>query len=638
MTRAALYFFYDAEGIADEYNFYMLRDIRKNVQKLYVVVNGALNDASRNRFEELADDVYVRENVGFDVWAYKDGMKHIGWDVVTSFDEFILMNHTNFGPIYPFKEMFDEMSKRDVDFWGITKHHGHDFDPYNACEYGYIPPHIQSSFIVVRKRMMQTEPYRRYWEDMPIISSYVDSICRHEAVFTEKFTRLGYKSDVYVNTDDLVGITEYPLMLTPVELLKNRRCPVFKRKSFFNIIEELVDVSCGQATVELYDYLRNETDYDVNMIWDNLLRTANMWDIKQRMQLNYILSRDCGKKLTRQPKVAMFMHVYYLDMIPELRAYADNMPTYADIYVSTDSETKKETIEREMALLKRTLKVVVVKNRGREYAGFFIGLGKYVKDYDYICIAHGKKSRYERPYIIGEAFAYHCFENMLASRAYTNNIIATFEENPRLGLLVPPTPDHAMYYSTISREWRGDYQGVVEFMKNKGIKAPMDPSKPPVAPLGGFYFFRSKALQKLFDMRFTYDMFPEEPCKEVDGTIMHIIERVYPFVAQDAGYYSAWVMSDRYAALKVTRDYKSIRDINEFMFWTYGEGDRHWVLRNILEAIGAQKELKAYKEIDARMPHSRRYYIREIVKITVGPKWCRRYRAFCDRWKGAHKT
>lgn len=612
MRRAALYFFYDKDGIVDAYNLYMLRDLRKSLDKLYVVVNGALEEEGRKKFMQIADDVFVRENVGLDVWAYKEGMEHIGWETVTGFDEFIMMNHTNYGPVHPFAEMFAQMDKRELDFWGITKHHGHDFDPYNACEYGYIPPHIQSSFIAVRRSMMQTKVYRDYWADMPMIESYVDSICRHEAVFTEKFTRLGFRSDVYVNTDDLKEVCDYPLMLMPVELIKNRGCPVFKRKSFFNIYEELMDISCGQSTVELYDYLRDETDYDVNMIWDNLCRTANMWDIKQRMQLNYVLPRDIAAPLTRRPKVALFMHIYYLDMMEKMRVQADRMPEYADIYISTDTGEKKQKIEQAFSGLGRRLTVVTVKNRGREYAGFYIGLRQYAKDYDYICIAHGKSSRYEKPYMIGDSFAYHCFENTLSSRAYVENILATFEANPRLGLLVPPVPEHAGYFTTVGREWRGDYQGVWQLLQKWGIQVPMDPSKPPVAPLGGFFWFRTAALKKLFAQQFTYEMFPEEPCKAVDGTIMHALERVYPFVAQDAGYYSAWAMSDRYAAMRMTGEYKTIRDINEMIFWTYGECDRHGELKHILEGLSASGQV------------SRRVLLKQIIKQTIGPKWTER--------------
>lgn len=625
MKRAALYFFYDQEGIVDAYNFYLLEDLKKSLGKLYVVVNGALAETSRARFLEIADDVYVRSNTGYDVWAYKEGMEHIGWDVIQSFDEFILMNFTSYGPVYPFAEMFAAMDRRpELDFWGITKHNGHDYDPYQACKYGYIPAHIQSSFIAIRKSMLCSPQYRSYWEEMPIITGYVDSICRHEAVFTKHFADLGFQSDVYVNTDDLKDVTDYPLMLMPVELVKNRRCPVFKRKMFMNIYEEYMDITCGQPAVEFLEYLKQETDYPLDFIWDNLLRTSNMWDIKQRLQLNYILPREVAKPLPRQPKTALFLHLYYMDGLKEAYHYAEATPEYADLYFTTNTQEKAEEIARYMEPLGRRTTVVVVENRGREYAGFFIGLREYVKDYEYIGIAHGKKSRYEKPYIIGDSFAYHCFENTLASQAYVSNVLATFEENPRLGLLVPPTPSHAMYYTTIGREWRGNYPAMVQLLKDWQIKAPTDPTKPPVAPLGGFFWFRSKALQSLFDREFTYDMFPEEPCTAVDGTIMHVLERIYPFVAQDAGFYSAWVMSDRYAAMQLTNQYKTIRDINEYVFWSYGECNRHGELYHLQRAIAAEQQQNTCWK--------RRMVVK--IKKLIGPRGCALYRKIFKRRKG----
>lgn len=62
------------------------------------------------------------------------------------------------------------------------------------------------------------------------------------------------------------------------------------------------------------------------------------------------------------------------------------------------------------------------------------------------------------PLMIGESFSYHCFENVLGSRDYIENIITTFDENPRLGMAVPPVPCHGTYFSVVGREWQGIIQ------------------------------------------------------------------------------------------------------------------------------------------------------------------------------------
>ena len=118
------------------------------------------------------------------------------------------------------------------------------------------------------------------------IRDYRDAVGKHEAVFTKKFNDYGYVSDVYVQTDDLEGFSRYPLMFEAKEMIQNRKCPIFKKKMFTNEYYEYIDVSTGEAAVETYRYICENFDYDMDMFWENLLRTSNMADIKDRMHLN----------------------------------------------------------------------------------------------------------------------------------------------------------------------------------------------------------------------------------------------------------------------------------------------------------------------------------------------------------------
>ncbi|MEG0640645.1 MAG: rhamnan synthesis F family protein, partial [Clostridia bacterium] len=382
------------------------------------------------------------------------------------------------------------------------------------------------------------------------------------AVFTKKFNDLGFHSNVYVDTSDLEDVTDYPLMMMPTELVQNRRCPIFKRKLFFNLYEEFMEASCGQAAVEFWEYLTQKTDYDVNLIWDNLLRTANMHDLKQRMQLNYILQRAGEPALAEAdiPSVALFAHFYYPDMLPKLLPSIEAMPAQADLYFTTDTEEKAAQIRGFMR--DRACTIKVIGNRGREYAGFLMAMKTELMAHDVAVILHGKKSHYDKPYLNGDSFLYHCIENTAPTAAYVRRVLALFQNNPRLGLLVPPTPSHGLYYPILGREWGENFENTQALCKQLGVEVPMSKESPPVAPLGGFFWFRTKALQGLFAHEWSAEDFPEEPCTAQDGTVMHALERCYPFVAQQAGYYSAWLMSDRFAAMLVTNQVKTLRDIN----------------------------------------------------------------------------
>lgn len=582
MKRIAIYFFWDKDGIVDDYNIYMLEDLRENVEKIVIVSNGKLGEEGYAKFEKVADLIIERENRGFDVWAYKEGIEYIGWDGLSEYDELILMNFTNYGPVYPFAEMFKEMDRMDIDFWGITEHYGHDFDPYGKCKYGYIPRHIQSSFIAVRKRMIASDEFHEYWEKMPEVNDYADAICLHEAIFTEDFTRKGFKSSVYVKTQDLRDYSNYPLMLYPLELVKNRRCPIFKRKTFYNLYEEFLDISCGQSAMEFFEFLKNETDYNLDLIWDNLLRTANMADIKERMQLNYVLPANYSKKKETNARIALFMHIYNMDMVEYCKKYAKNMPENADILITTDTEKKADFIKDSFKDFgENRIKVILIENRGRDVSALLVGLKLYYEQYDYICFAHDKKSEYDKPYMIGESFAYHCFENILGSKDYVHNLVTLFDENPRLGLAVPPTPCHGSYYYLVGSEWRDNYVNVKKQLEQWEWKVPISEDKAPVAPFGTMFWFRPAALKPLFDLDFVYDDFEKEPVEGRDGGFMHAIERIYPIAAQKAGYYVSWIMSDKFGKLEITNLHKMLRDANQTMFWNFGIDDRHQELHKI---------------------------------------------------------
>ena len=293
IKRLILFFMYDKDGIIDDYIVYMLEQLNKVSSDIYVVCNGKLCDEGRGKLQTCVNDdhIIVRENKGFDVWAYKTGIDTLGWDKVCSYDEMIMMNFTIMGPVYPIEEMFDKMNSEDVDFWGITKFTGYeDGDPFGTISYGYIPEHIQSHFIAVRKPMLEDDNFKEYFDNMPAVHNYKEAVGFHEAIFTKKFSDLGFKWDVYAKLDD--DFSRNPVINASKELIADARCPFFKRRSFMQDYENVLDETIGQSTLEMYDYIRDYTDYDINYIWDNILRLENQAVVKRNMHFNYVLPRE----------------------------------------------------------------------------------------------------------------------------------------------------------------------------------------------------------------------------------------------------------------------------------------------------------------------------------------------------------
>ena len=567
MKRVAIYFFYDKDGIVDGYVDYFLEDLKKNLDRLIVVCNGKLTSEGRKKFSKYTSEIIVRENKGFDVWAYKEGIEYIGWDNLKNYDELIMLNMTIMGPIYPFKEMFDEMdSRKDLDFWGITKFHKFPVDPWGLIQYGYIPEHIQSHFIAVRKPMLKSYEFKQHWEKMRMINTYFESVSYHESIFTKKFNDKGFKSDTYVNSNDLKDFTDHPIIDYPKKIIKENKCPIFKRRSFFNSYDDFLTRGMGRSSLELFKYIEKNTNYDVNLIWDNILRVENMYDIKNTLHLNYNLPSDYSLlEYNKSQKIGLFFHIYFEDLIEECFHYVSNVPEYTEIFITTDEENKKIKIENKFSKLKNKVDVKVIENRGRDVSAFLVPNREEILKYDIACFAHDKKTKQLHPELKGEEFKYKCLENILGNKNFVSNIIDLFIKNPRLGLLSPPAPNHAEFYGNFGREWGENYDITIELLKDLNIKSNVDKSKAPIAPYGTMFWFRPKAMKKLLEKTWVYKDFPEEPNK-IDGTILHAIERAYPFVVQEAGFYSANVLNEEFSRVEMTNLGFMLSSLNKTLY------------------------------------------------------------------------
>ena len=189
MKRLGIFFFYEKNGEVDGFVTYYLADLVKNLSELVIVCNGKLSESGRAAFAPFTDKIIVRENKGLDVWAYKTALDLYGWQRLAEFDEVVMTNATLMGPVRPLREMFGAMALRpELDFWGLSLHHGAEGNPFKGKHiYSYLPEHIQSHFIVYRQKFLQSRDLQTYWDKMPMIESYTDSVQRYEAVFTQIF-------------------------------------------------------------------------------------------------------------------------------------------------------------------------------------------------------------------------------------------------------------------------------------------------------------------------------------------------------------------------------------------------------------------------------------------------------------------
>lgn len=611
MKRLALYVFWEKNGIVRDFVIYYLSNLRK-VSEILVIVNGQITDESREKIEKIGCKVMVRENHGLDFGAWNDAIKSIGFEKIRTYDQLILCNCTCYGPIFPFEEMFNAMAQRDCDFWGITKH------PTNKDIFlipgdgnTQIIEHIQSFFIVFKNIVLQSSRFEKYWTNFREYTDYMQEVCYHEIKFTKFFEDAGFKSDSYIalNKYESRVPKDSILFFDILNVLKHDRIPVIKRK-LFSEYKHLFNRSLVRMPNDVFNYLKDETDYPVDYIWQDLIATQKMSDLKKIFHLNYILSEQTSKPSSS--KIALVCYAYYPDTVDYMQKYIESMPNNADVYIIS---SKMETLDSyalaleglkhgEYNFVDTTIQNATTNNLGtnsnisssqninkshifhkteyrlksndgRDVSAYLITAKDVLTNYDYICCIHDKKSPQLSFAITVDDFNFHCLECSLHSKNYVNNLISTFEKNSRLGLLVPPS----LYFGPFAcfgAPLNANVEWYNKLHQMLNISIPYDDN--PMAPFGSIFWIRGAATKTLFSKNWKYKDFPKEPLP-VDSTISHAIERIYPSVAQNDGFYTSIVMPNSFAELYYSNTTENLYNITQILFSKYGVQNPSTLLR-----------------------------------------------------------
>ncbi|KAB1659476.1 glycosyltransferase [Pseudoclavibacter chungangensis] len=544
--RIAFYLFYDPLGVVDDYVVHQLREFRRDFDTIFVVVNGGLDDEGRARLESVADTVWQRENVGFDVWGFKEAQAEFGWDALEEFDELHLINYTNFGPLYPLAEVLDRMDDLDVDFWGMTEHK--EVTPHPLRGVGTMPAHLQSPWLVVRKSMFSTPEYRQYWDEMPMITTYHQSVDRYETNFTPHFNRLGFTSRAAFPAENYAAANPHFENIT--EMLKDR-VPIMKRRVFFH--DPLHNDKVPIIARDALETVERTSDYPVELVYANLARTSQPRNFHTNASMMEILpDQDLTDPDVPAPSVAVICHLYYDDLIDEIMAHVDNVPGAPDVFITTTDEGRRARILEGIARHGYTGNVdvrVIESNRGRDISAFLVGCHDVLTDerYELIVKIHGKKS-VQDGFNAGQWFKRHLLENLLPNRGYTANLIDLFRREPGLGMVFPPVVH--MGYPTLGHAWFANLAPAREFAARFGITVPFDDNTP-LSPFGSMFVARRRALAPIVDAGWTWNDFPEADGYK-DGGLAHVIERMLSYIVLNEGYHVRTAMNVRLAAISHT--------------------------------------------------------------------------------------
>lgn len=540
MKRAGIFLFYDPEGKVDDYILGCLGSLQQHMDYLLVVSNSPLDETNRKRLESVSSEVMERKNVGYDVGAYRDGLRHLGWDHMGDYDELVLFNYTFFAPIHPWASLFERTDKWDTDFWGITEHD--EVRPHPFLPKLVMPRHIQSHWIAVRASLSTTKDWRSYWEDMPPIESYNDSIQWHESRFTGYFNALGYRHEVAYNVDDYPSANP---VFDNASLLLQDGCPILKRRNLFHNPLHLDRFAIIGA--DMLEQARL-AGYDTDLILSNLARTSKPRDLVTNAGLTWVVPQSASEETyaaAATQKILAVAHIFYADMAEEILQRLSVLPKGYYLVATTSNEENQAQIRAVMERYGVEGEVrVVASNRGRDIGAFLVDCNDVLASdkWDIVVKIHSKKS-VQDDYNAAQLFKTHLYDNLLNSRAHVANILAEFAAHPALGMVLAPLPH--MGYPTMGHAWFTNREPAQVVAKRLGINVPFDKDMP-LATYGSMFIARPQALAKLVNAGFKPENFPVEGGYK-DGSLAHVLERLMAYAALSEGFYVRPVLAPKWA-------------------------------------------------------------------------------------------
>ncbi len=533
-----LYVVRDDSGKIDRSDLFLLKAFRVICNKITVVLCGNFQlEIVINILKEACDEVKTVGKGKSDFSILADEINSSGY---AGFDELLFLDNSVFGPFYPMLELVNKMREQKYDIWGLTR-----TGEIVTEHWEFVPAHLQLYFFAIERTALYSSKFSGFFKkDASESFEYNFSACMEGYGF-----RVGTYIDIPEFNSNSVTKNFDLLYESSYQLIREYSFPFLKKDYFTK-----KDFTHSNATDlrRAVDFIESEDLYNLDFIWECVLRKYNIGQIKNSMGLDFILSvkEDKDIQLLNEDydKTAVVIHLAYEESVNRIRRYVIGIPGRIRKFFVVISEELKISLEQGLSEwgCKNYEIRMMGRNRGRDMNSLFVICKDVWENYAYLCFTHDKRTSGKTASdIVGKEFMDILWENTLKSKGYIKNVLALLKQRKRLGYLTVPPPYHAAYCEVMVRAW-GDSFGITkELAKKMHIRVDISKEFLPFA-LGNAFWCKTDALRDITSFHLQTDDFCEEPMP-VDGTVSHALERIMIYAAQNAGYYSGIVENTEYA-------------------------------------------------------------------------------------------
>ena len=215
--RAAVLSCFLSDGIIPDTLFYLIRGLREVVDQIFLVGDCPVDSSELDKLEGLVTWCRFERHMQYDFGSYRRGLKYArehGFLDPANVDELVFLNDSCYGPVFPFSEMFDRMTAKPNQFWGIN-----DYQSFNK-------KHVSTYCVVFKKKIVYSDLLDQFL--MRVDGQYDRGrvIATLETELTTYLTDHGMRFDLYAEEPGK-NLFNYP-----VTFLEKYRVPLVKKKAF----------------------------------------------------------------------------------------------------------------------------------------------------------------------------------------------------------------------------------------------------------------------------------------------------------------------------------------------------------------------------------------------------------------------
>lgn len=189
MKRLAIYAAFDKNDEVDEVDIFYLEALKECVENIIYVCDNPLKNGEKEKLDGLCNVVLADKHGEYDFGSYKRGYLYAKeYNMLENVDELIFCNDSCYAPFNSFEKMFNRMSNKNCDFWGVAENTD-------------IARHIQSYFIVFKPTIFNSTVFNDFINSIVAQPTLYDIIVNYEVGLSQTLLKAGFVADSYIFAD-----------------------------------------------------------------------------------------------------------------------------------------------------------------------------------------------------------------------------------------------------------------------------------------------------------------------------------------------------------------------------------------------------------------------------------------------------